>query len=172
MTLILDALQLLSEVSPTLPTSTPSAPPTLDANTMYSKDWWTIGVGITAGLGAAVIAGFVQAWKAKHEARLARDNALWEYHRVLTDISADISGFMGDTVEGYDDGTHRDRIKGARKAAYPYFHLFPKQERLKLTYPTSNDRYGQLPHEDQAQIDGAITALDSYLTKKGRRKTK
>jgi hypothetical protein len=170
MSLFLDALQLLSQVPPTLPS--PSAPPPVDANAMYPKDWWTIGVGIAAGLGGALIAGLAQAWKAKHDVRLARDNALWEYHRVLTDISADISGFMGDTVEGYDDGTYRDRIKAARKAAYPYFHMFPDEDQPKLKYPTSNDRYPQRPDEDQIQIDRAIDALDTFLVKKGRRKTK
>jgi hypothetical protein len=165
MSLILDAMQLLAQVPPA-PTPTPntnSSP--ADPNAMYVKDWFTIGVGIVAGLGGALIAGFAQAWKAKHDDRVARDSALWEYHRVLTDISADISGFMGDTVEGYDDGTHRSRIKDARKAAYPYFHLIPQADRVKLLYPTSNDRYQQEPHEDQKQIDAAIKVLDSFLGK-------
>ena len=93
---------------------------------------------------------------------------------MLTDISADISGWLGDAVEGYDDGTHKDRIKAARKAAYPYFHMFPKEDQPKLKYPTSNDRYSQEPHEDQEQIDQAIDALDAFLIKsrKQRRKAK
>lgn len=168
MSLIPDAVQLLVQVpllAPT-PTPTPTSASPADPNAMYIKDWFTIGVGIVAGLGGAVIAGFAQAWKAKHDDRAARENTLWEYHRVLTDISADISGFMGDTVEGYDDGTHRSRIKEARKAAYPYFHLFTREQRVKLLYPTSNDRFEQAPHEDQKQIDAAIEVLDSFLVKR------
>ena len=151
--------------------SATTSPAVVESGAMQPKDWWTIAVGIVAGLGGALVAGLAQAWKAKHDVRLARDSALWEYHRVLTDISADISGFMGDTVEGYDDGRFRDRIKEARKAAYPYFYLFPKADRIRLTYPTSNDRYQSEPHEDQAQIDAAITALENFLLPK-RRKTR
>lgn len=144
-------------------TATPSPTPSADPTAMYPKDWWTVGVGVTAGLGGALIAGFVQAWKAKHDQRVARDSALWEYHRVLNDISADISAFLGDTVEGYDDGNYRDRVKTARQAAYPYFQLFPKKDRLSLTYPTANDRYQGDPRQDQEQVDRAIDALERFL---------
>lgn len=77
-----------------MPSATTS-PAVVESGAMQPKDWWTIAVGIVAGLGGALVAGLAQAWKAKHDVRLARDSALWEYHRVLTDISADISGFTG-----------------------------------------------------------------------------
>lgn len=165
MTLLLDVAQLILETPPPLPASTSPAN-TVDPNAMYQKDWWTIGVALLAGFGGAFAAARTQKWKAEHDVGLARDSALWEYHRVLTDISADISAHMGDAVEGYDDGTFRARIREARKAAYPYFQLFPQEDQLKLKYPTSNSQYPQELHEVQSQVDSAINALDSFLTKK------
>lgn len=46
---------------------------------------------------------------------------------------------MGDTVEGYDDGTYRSHSQEAWKASSPYFHLFPEVERVRLPHPTSKD---------------------------------
>lgn len=165
----MSALEIAADLVSVVTATTPPTP-AADPNTMYTKDWLTIAVGIVAGLGGALIAGFAQAWKTKHDQRVAREAALWEYHRVLTDISADMSAFMGDTVEGYDEGPFKARIAKARAAAYPYFHLFPPHEIMKLRYPTSNPGFTQAVHEEQEEIEAAIDVLDGYLVRRKKRR--
>lgn len=116
-----DAITVLTTIS----FATEPAVPAADPNSMYPKDWWTIIVGVVAGLGGAVIATLTQAWKAKHDQRNARDAALWEYHRVLTDISADMSNFMGDTVEGYDEGPLRHALRRPGRPRTPTSTCLP-----------------------------------------------
>lgn len=88
---------------------------------------------------------------------------------MLSDISADLSGIMGDTVESYDARPLKERINDARKSAWPYFYLFAEEDQSKLKYPTMNARIPSEVHEDQRQIDAAIRVIETFLLPKPKK---
>lgn len=123
----------------------------------------TLGVALVTGVLSALGTAWVQNLRAKYERKSARLAALWNYHRALTDVSATVDKFYGEDLEIHEEDKILDRLASARNEAYPHFHVFPKEDRGRLRFPTIS-HYHQ-PQELADAVDKAIKTLELYLDK-------
>ncbi|UKA61989.1 hypothetical protein [Arthrobacter sp. FW306-04-A] len=163
----------LQSIAPHLigPSAVATTTATANANSSASGDitptsLLTVVVAVVTGVLSALGTAWVQNLRAKHERRSARLAALWNYHRVLTGVSASVDKFYGEDMELYGEGAVDSQFATARNDAYPHFHVFPKEDQGRLRYPTIAD-YSQ-PGELKDHVDKAIRVLEAYLEKNSK----